>query len=139
MNWIKKNLFGLFVFGLVLAALVVGSRAQVPNSPYSFTVGPATHTSCPAVATGVTIYCFPSDGIWVSLAGAAYVQIASNGVVTGVVSFNGRTGAVVPVASDYAFSQISGVATSAQVPVPPVISVNNKTGAVVLGASTTIQ
>src|SRR6266852_7328704 len=35
---------------------------------------------------------------------------------TGVLSFNGRSGLVTPTAGDYSFTQISGAATSAQLP-----------------------
>lgn len=56
----------------------------------------ATHTSC-TVSTGITQFCFASDGLWQSLNGGAYTQL---GVITGGVtsiSVNGgtaQTGAV---------------------------------------------
>lgn len=122
MNWMKRNWFGL---AMCLAAFsapwVIGTRAQTPV-PAQFSVSAATHTTCnPTV--GATSYCFASDGLWVSANGGAFTQIGA-AVVTGVTSFNGRTGAVVPVASDYPDA---------------VTSVNGKTGAVVLGATTTVQ
>lgn len=95
------------------------AKAQVPNNPWQVGVSSATHTSCTLVA-GSTQFCFASDGAWVSVNGAAYVQVG--GTTAGVISFNGRTGAVVPVASDYP---------------APVLSVNGKTGTVVLGATAT--
>ena len=100
------------------------ARAQVANSPYSYSVGPATHTSCPAVVATLTMYCFPADGPYVSINGAAWQPIPLTSGVAGVTSFNGRTGAVLPVPSDYPDA---------------VTSVNGKTGAVVLSATTTVQ
>ena len=46
------------------------------------------------VTPATTQYCFASDGLWMSLNGAAYVQL---GVATpaGVTSVNGKTGAVI--------------------------------------------
>ena len=52
-------------------------------------------------------------------ANTAFVHsCASGGGGGGVTSFNSRVGAVVPQTGDYAFSNISGVATGAQLPFP---------------------
>jgi hypothetical protein len=56
-----------------------------------------------------TLVCGP-DYNWY-LAGSAAAAVSG-----GVTSFNGRTGAVTPAASDYGFSQLSGQATNAQLP-----------------------
>jgi hypothetical protein len=77
------------------------------------------------VTPAVTTFCFASDGAWQSINGAAFTQLGAATLV--VTSFNGRTGAVMPVASDYPF------------PAPPVTSVNGKTGVVVISASTSLQ
>src|SRR6266851_5127033 len=106
----KKIGYALVAIGLFLAGVVI-SRAQTPNNPFQLSVSSATHTACTVVA-GQTSFCFANDGLWQSIAGAAYVQVAP--VALGVVSFNGRTGVVVPVPSDYPDA---------------VVSVNGKTGA----------
>jgi hypothetical protein len=114
-SWLPLILIAGFVLGVIV------THAQTPV-PAQFSVSAATHTSCNPV-TGATAYCFASDGLWVSVNGGAFTQIGA-AVVTGVTSFNGRTGAVVPVASDYPDA---------------VTSVNGKTGNVVLTGTTTIQ
>jgi hypothetical protein len=115
MTWIKKHWLGLLLaLAAVSAPWVVGLRAQTAI-PFQMAVGAATHASC-TVTAATTQYCFAADGLWVSLNGAVYTQIGVV-AVTGVSSFNGRTGAVLPVPSDYP---------------APVTSVNSKTGAVVL-------
>jgi hypothetical protein len=121
MTWMKKHWLGLLLAIAVFSVpWVINLRAQAPV-PAQFSVIPATlHTACTVIAT-TTSYCFASDGLWVSLNGAAYTQIGVV-AVTGVSSFNGRTGAVVPVASDYPDA---------------VLSVNGKTGIVVLTGTTT--
>jgi hypothetical protein len=129
MTWMKKH---WFFFALILAAFSlpwVTGRAQT-TIPFQMAVGTGLHTAC-TVTTGTTQYCFAADGLWVSLNGAAYAQIT---VTSGVTSFNGRTGAVLPAVGDYTYTQISGTPPSAAV-----TSVNGKTGAVVLSATTTLQ
>jgi len=68
------------------------------------------HTSC-SITTGVTSFCFASDGLWQSLNGAAYVQLGLT-APAGVTSFNGRTGAVISVNGDYSYAQISAPPTT---------------------------
>jgi hypothetical protein len=128
MTWLGKNWFRITVILLLLVSVV---RAQT-GSPFYFQ-GSGTVATCPAPIAGVTAYCYPTDGPAVSLAGAGWKLIPLS--AAGVSSFNGRTGPVISAASDYSFSQISGVATAAQVPAPPtppVLSVNGKVGAVTL-------
>jgi hypothetical protein len=130
MTWIKKHWLGLALALTVFSALfVIRLRAQT-NPPFQMAVGSITHTSC-TVTASTTQYCFASDGLWVSLNGAVYTQIGVV-AVTGVTSFNGRTGAVLSTTGDYTYAQLGGTPPSA-----PVTSVNGKTGAVVLGATTT--
>ena len=52
----------------------------------------ATHTSC-TVTASTTQICFASDGLWLSVNGAAYVQVQTGAVVAGVtsISINGGT------------------------------------------------
>lgn len=110
----RKYLVLAYILALVLtywAGRVFKVRAQT-TAPWQVGVSSATHTSC-TVVTGTTQYCFASDGLWVSLNGAAYVQVQTGTpVAAGVTSFNGLTGAVTYT--------------------PPVVSVNGKTGSVIL-------
>jgi hypothetical protein len=126
-----KKILKLTVFPIAFFLLVLSlwhdtrpAHAQTINVPFSYSVGTATHTSCPAVVASTTQYCFPADGPWVSINGATWQAIPLAAAVAGVTSFNGRTGAVFPLPSDYPNA---------------VASVNGKTGVVVLGATTTVQ
>ncbi len=118
-NFIRISMLIVAVAVLSMGLTLHSLRAQVPNNPWQVGVSTATHTSCTVVAS-TTQFCFANDGIWQSINGAAYVQVAPG--TAGVTSFNGRTGAVLPVPSDYPDA---------------VTSVNGKTGAVVIGATTT--
>lgn len=62
------------------------------TAPWQVGVGTATHTAC-TVIPATTQYCFASDGLWVSLNGAAYVQVQIGAPVTGITSItvNGGT------------------------------------------------
>jgi hypothetical protein len=129
---------------LVLFLAVIcfsGMRPQNPSlTPFENTVtsGQGTHTQCNVSPTGGSSLCQASDGLWLSINGAAFTQVCTVGLAacastaTGVTSFNGRTGAVVSATGDYSFSQISGTATASQVPAAPVSSVNGQTGAVTI-------
>jgi len=99
-------IIGIFLLGWI-------AHAQSTTSQIGSVVA-ATHTSC-IVTASTTQICFASDGLWLSVNGAAYAQVQSGAVVTGVTSFNGQTGAIV-------YSP----------PAPAVTSVNGKTGVVVL-------
>ena len=131
----------MVIFAIILLVLILGpvswrvARAQV--SPVIF-IGASSGTTlaanCPATPATPSL-CLVGNGVYAwqnSTTGWFPLAPATS---AGVTSFNGRTGAVVPAANDYAFSQLSGVATAAQVPAPPVTSVNGKTGVVVLGAT----
>ena len=104
-------------------------QAQSTN-PLNITVtGP--HTSCMAAASGVTTYCFATDGLYESLNGAAYVQlgVAAAGVnsitvcnaagascgtaQTGAVSLNIPTKAVTTATAPSATSTVTVSAPSA--------------------------
>jgi hypothetical protein len=52
----------------------------------------ATHTAC-TVTASTTQMCLASDGLWLSINGAAYVQVQTGAVVAGVtsISINGGT------------------------------------------------
>lgn len=113
----------LLISYAVFGNYVPGVKAQNPViSPSYETVAANTpHTNCP-VMPGVTAWCKASDGLWESDAGGAWFKLgASNG--TGVTSFNGRTGAVVSIAGDYKYTDLSGS-------FPGVTSFNGRTGTV---------
>jgi hypothetical protein len=78
MNKIFK-IVGLVVLGLMLGFGI--TKAQVPNNPLQWGVSTATHTSCTIVAS-TTEFCFANDGLWVSINGASYTQVAASGVAS---------------------------------------------------------
>ena len=84
---------------LLLFALGWYVRAQTLAPPWQVGVPlAATHTAC-TVPAATTQMCLASDGLWLSVNGAAYVQVQTGAVVAGVTSIavNGgtaQTGAV---------------------------------------------
>ena len=102
---------------------------------------------CP-VNTGVAATSGISMAVDSGTFGPVFSVLGPSTSASGVTSFNGRTGAVVPVAKDYSFALLSGIATTAQLPaitfaqltgtatpaqLPPMVaSFNTRTGAVVL-------
>lgn len=70
----------------------------------------STHTAC-APTAGQTTLCIASDGLWISLSGGTFTQLGAASSA-GVTSFNGRTGAVVPTANDYTYSQLASPPTT---------------------------
>lgn len=111
---------------LVFAALFAISAsvrvvwAQNPDlSPWQFGVGVATHTNC-TTATGATRFCFASDGLWQSLNGAAYVQVAGGGGTTGVLALNGHTGTLtLSLAPPSVTTTVTAPTVSATAGMPP--------------------
>jgi len=106
-------LFATYVVFVLTVTLLLNEKSLkaqtvVPPITIQSTIA---HASCPAIAAGLTSYCFASDGLWQSLNGAAYVQLGV-AAPAGVTSFNGRTGAVVSVTGDYSYSQISSPPTT---------------------------
>jgi len=84
------------LFTVVICLLILNLRhgyAQNISVPFSYSVGTATHTACPTVVVGVTQYCYPADGPYVSINGGAWQAIPLS--ASGVTSVNGKTGAVV--------------------------------------------
>jgi hypothetical protein len=63
--------------------------------------------------TGISTFCYGTDGAVFSKAGAAYGGnfAVPSAAVAGVTSFAGRTGAVVPTAGDYSYQMLSPGAT----------------------------
>jgi hypothetical protein len=118
-------LAGMIIIGIGTAWRL---RAQAANAiPWQVGVTGA-HTLCVVVA-GQTNYCFAADGLWISLNGAAYVQMG----VTGPIGPAGPAGP-------------AGAAGATGPQGPPgtpgsggVTSVNGKTGVVTIAATTTLQ
>lgn len=107
-----RKLSGLVLIALVaLVTTFAGLRrahAQTITVPFSYAVGIATHTSCPAVITGTTQYCYPSDGPYVSINGGAWQPIplsTSVAGLTGVTVCNATGGSCV------AATVVNGVVT----------------------------
>lgn len=97
-----KKLLG-FLIALVLFSLLAWAQQPTGSSIAFGTAG----STCQAPSTGNTIICGTSTGAQISINGAAYVPITN-----GVLSFGGRTGAVVPAANDYSYAQLSGKPTT---------------------------
>jgi len=110
--------FGVsFLLATYVAFVLAGAFLVNENMLKAQTVVPPitiqssiAHTSC-SITTGVTSFCFASDGLWQSLNGSPYTQLGV-AAPAGVTSFNGRTGAVISVNGDYSFSQISAPPTT---------------------------
>jgi len=91
----------------VAAALVVAVSLAAQQASVSLPSGAVT--SCPPPASGQNIVCSVTDGPYVSVNGAAYVKVTAS---SGVATFNGRSGNVLPASGDYSYSQLNGVPTS---------------------------
>lgn len=104
-----KNTVLATITGILLVIAVVAFGQQ-----FAVTTPPGALSGCPSPAAGVNILCSVTDGYYASIAGSAYVKI--NATAGGVATFNGRSGNVMPAASDYSFSQIGGQITPAQLP-----------------------
>jgi len=109
----------------IVAAFMIGAAYNSRHvEAQSIGAGPVTSTTltgCPAPAVGSMNFCLvtndPSNatGVYLTANGAAYFQIKAAGAA-GVATFNGRSGNVLPAAGDYAFSQLTGQLTAAQLP-----------------------
>jgi hypothetical protein len=80
---------------VILLAISWHSQAQTSNT-VAWQVGVnGPHTTC-AVVANQTNFCFATDGLWQSINGTPYAQIApTTPIGTLVTSVNGKTGAVV--------------------------------------------
>lgn len=88
-----RKLAAIFVLALLGGFLGGHLTARAQTTVALQLTGNAPHTSCTVTASQTT-YCFASDGLYWSNAGAAYVLVATP-AVAGVTSVNGKTGVVV--------------------------------------------
>jgi hypothetical protein len=128
-------ILSVFVLGAVVGIIVRDWAAPPPVHAQSIGFAPlavmaASASACPPSAAGGWTIC----GYGTATSGYALCVSFNAGACTtlstgtaGVTSFNGRTGAVVPAAGDYSFAQVSGTATTAQLPAV-VNSFNGRTG-----------
>ncbi len=115
----------LLVGVVVLMAVALWAQAATPGIGLT---SAATASGCQAVGGAAITECgVTNDGLYIAVGTGAFQKVSTGASVSGVTSFNGRTGAVVAQTGDYAYSQISGTPPSGGV-----TSVNGKTGAVVL-------
>ena len=112
----------IFLFGPEVHGFAGGSVISI-NTGAGLTGGPITSTGTISVATGgVTNTMLQNSSVTVNagtgLSGGGTASLG--GAITlnnaGALSFNGRAGNVAPAAGDYSFSQISGAASTAQLP-----------------------
>lgn len=110
----KFNPWIVFAVVAVCVGIGVGIHAQ---SAMGISPGGALST-CPAPAAKALIFCNVAgdtanpDGAYVSANGATYMGPLAPATASGVTSFNKRTGAVLPAANDYTYSQLSAPPTT---------------------------
>ena len=116
----KGFVIGLFTGIVVVVAFLAGvGVAKAQNGQIVFlgaTSGTTLAANCPATPATPS-QCVVGDGVWIWQNSTQGWFKAGPPTASGVVSFNGRTGVVVPIPTDYPDT---------------VTSVNGKTGAVVL-------
>jgi len=102
----------LGVFAIVTVAVLL--MAQTSSQPWQGTEMQQFLSGC-LTHNNDSVVCVATDGVSFSYQGSPFVKVASpTGSITGVTTWNGRTGAVAPIANDYSFSQLSGQPTSLQ-------------------------
>jgi hypothetical protein len=112
----------ILLFGPEQHAVPGGSVTTI-NTGSGLTGGPISSSGTISIANaGVTNAMLQNNSVTVNagtgLSGGGLVALGNSVTLnnTGALSFKGRTGAVVPATGDYSFAQISGSATSAQLP-----------------------
>lgn len=119
----KKLLGGL---GVAFIAVLLMAQTNIPNS-VGFGGSPSTAfatsiSQCPTLMNGYFVCVVTPAGAqpFLALSVAGFNSGAPFPVVTqqatGVASFAGRTGAVLPANGDYSYSQISGTPTTFSCP-----------------------
>lgn len=91
----KLLVVAVVVFLAAFAGNWVGVHAQT-SQVLQVSGSWSTHTAC-ALSTGQTTICLASDGLWLSLNGAAFTQLGV--AAPGVTSLNGKQGALIISAS----------------------------------------
>lgn len=108
----KRNLAIAVLLALFAFAFFRLGKVQAQSSALQIQAA-ATHTSC-TVATGITQFCFASDGLWQSISGGAYTQLGTPGGVTSI-SVNGgtaQTGAVALTIPSKATTTVTSTAST---------------------------
>jgi hypothetical protein len=125
----KKAFLLLLCIGLFIGACRLILLAQGTQQS-SFTSNPGPLTGCPAPTVGKDSMCDVTGQGWMqSVDGAAYVRVGGGVLSAPVGSVFGRTGAIVSKAGDYSFAQLSGVASSSQLPASTIPAAFSCTGA----------
>ena len=95
----KAALLLLFVAGMGMSWWASPERARAQTiSPPIMIQSTIPHTACVATPN-VTTYCFGSDGLYVSLTGAAFVQLNAPAGVTSVTVCNAAGAVCAPPAT----------------------------------------
>ena len=105
------------VTSVAAGAGLSASPANPITSSGTFSIATGGVTNSMLVNSSITV----NTGTGLSGGGAVALGNLLTLSNTGVLSFNGRAGSVTPTAGDYSFSQISGAATAAQLPVASLV------------------
>lgn len=109
----KRNLAIAVLLALFAFAFFRLGKVQAQSSALQIQAA-ATHTSC-TVATGITQFCFASDGLWQSISGGAYTQIGTPAAGVTSISVNGgtaQTGAVALTIPSKATTTVTSTAST---------------------------
>ena len=96
----RNNVFRLFAALVITTALIyLTGRTHAQTSVPAVVTVAGSHTSCPVSPAGQMVICGAGDGLWLSINGAALVQVQTGVAAAGVtsISVNGgtaQTGAV---------------------------------------------
>jgi hypothetical protein len=118
---ITESVAPVFLYGPEQRSLATG--VTTINTGSGLSGGPITSSGTISIAnTGVTNAMLQNNSVTVSpgpgLGGGGSVSLGGSIMLanTGALSFNGRSGNILPAAGDYSFSQIGGTTSSAQLP-----------------------
>ena len=111
----KKNFILGLTMGIFLSlAFFAGITVHAQSGQVQF-LGAASGTTlaanCPTTPTTPSI-CVVGGGVYIWQSSTTGWFLPGPPTASGVTSFNGRTGAVVPAAGDYSYSQLSSPPTS---------------------------
>lgn len=97
-NFNKLALLVILSMGLMLWAQS-GTTAGLTSA--------STGAACAVVPGATGTLCTAGDGLWYAVGNGAFQKVFLGTPSAGVTSFNGRTGAVVPVVGDYPASGVT--------------------------------